>query len=190
MRIIAGLYRFRELKAPKTDATRPTASRMRESFFNICQGIIEDAVVLDLFAGSGAIGFEALSRGAKSVAFVDESKEAIRCIHDNAKLLGVEKQIQVFHGDVYTMLRYLEKQKRTFTLIYADPPYAKRGDEGSSESSKVIDAIDKSNLLANGGEFFIEEAADYPPVVGDIKTLILKSSRKLGRGLLQQYENV
>lgn len=188
MRIIAGLYRFRELKAPKSEATRPTANRMREAFFNICQGVIEEAVVLDLFAGSGAIGFEALSRGAKSVVFVDESKEAIRCIHDNAKLLGVEKQIQVFHGDVYTMLRHLDKQKRAFTLIYADPPYAKRGQEERSHSEQVIDAIDASMLLAGGGELFVEEAADKPPEVDHLKTLKLKSSRKLGRGLLQQYE--
>ena len=122
MRIIAGQYRGQRLKAPKGPQTRPTASRLREALFNICQNRIERARFLDLYAGSGAMGFEALSRGAESAVFIDAHKEAIQCIEANAASLQVQSQIQVFRGEAIATLAWLEKQGDPFDIIYADPP--------------------------------------------------------------------
>ena len=91
---------------------------MREGVFNICQHLIEDARFLDLFAGLGAMGLEALSRGAEFVTFVDNNKSSIRSITDNVKAFDVEDQVSVLFGDVFKLFNRLD----TFTIIYIDPP--------------------------------------------------------------------
>lgn len=186
MYIIAGTYRRQRLVAPKSSQTRPTASRLREALFNICQGSVPEARFLDLFAGSGAIGFEALSRGAQSVSFIDSSKEAIQCIKQNATHLKVEAQCQILHGEVFPLLKWLEKQHVHYDLIYADPPYKTHHTEGYSQA--LIEAIDAGNLLAAEGTFFLEEDARHPPSTEGLKNLTLKSSRIMGHSLLMQFK--
>jgi 16S rRNA (guanine966-N2)-methyltransferase len=122
MRIIAGEFRSRVLVAPKGNATRPTTDRARESLFNVLNNLIsfERIRVLDLYAGSGAFSFEALSRGAKHATLVERDRHAILAINANAKTLQVTDRVSVFHSDVIAFLR---KQTKQFDLIFADAPY-------------------------------------------------------------------
>lgn len=188
MYIIAGHFRRQKLLTPKGEQTRPTASRLREALFNICQGTIEEARFLDLFAGSGAIGFEALSRGAQSATFVEVNKEAISCIKKNAAHLKVEEQCQILHGQIFTLLKWLDKQGQQFDMIYADPPYKTEETEGYS--AQVIEFIDASNLLAPGGVLFVEEDVRHQPQLDKLVNLKLKDSRVMGHSVLQQYVKI
>jgi 16S rRNA (guanine966-N2)-methyltransferase len=194
MYIIAGLYRNQRLIVPKGTETRPTASRLRESLFNICQGFIEGSRFLDLFAGSGAIGLEALSRGATSVTFIDSSKEAIRSLQQNVAQLKIPDKCQILQGHVFSLLDWLERHGKQFDIIFADPPY-KTADPLERESQiwyseKIIRWIDESPLLAPKGVLFVEEDARYQPHLIDLKKLHLKNSRRMGHTALQRYEEI
>ena len=190
MLIIAGHYRHQKLLSPKSDQTRPTSNRLRETLFNICQQAIEGKRFLDLFAGSGAMGFEALSRGAGSATFVESNKDALKCIESNVRSLKVESQCQILRGDAFAMLRLLKKQGKTFDLIYVDPPY-RTSLPGSSlyYSAEVITWIDKHSLLAPGGILFVEEDFNFQPNIDSLETLCLINSRRVGQAALQQYQN-
>lgn len=189
MHIIAGIFKGHPLLAPKGQATRPTSSRLRESLFNICQQEIEDARFLDLFAGSGAMGLEALSRGAKSATFIDSSRESIACIKKNIECLGVKKNIEIFQGDVFMHLDRLIGQK--YDLIYADPPYdalMRKGKEiPISYSNQILKIIDENSFLFPLGSLFIEESSATELPKEGLKTLELKSIRKMGRSMLYHY---
>lgn len=192
MYIIAGLYKNRPLKAPKDSRTRPTSSRLRETLFNICQSYIAGARMLDLFAGSGAIGLEALSRGAKDCTFVDNSKESISCLKKNIHALGVENCTQVLFGDVFTHLRKIAALGQPFDLIFADPPYGKEANiEGIQQTycQALVQFIDKSpSLLPPGGMLFIEEAETTSLIFDKLNTLQLIKTRHSGDTLLYQLE--
>jgi 16S rRNA (guanine966-N2)-methyltransferase len=122
MRVLAGQFKGRELKSPKGDKTRPTSSKVKESLFNIVRDRIEEALFLDLFAGSGSMGIEALSRGAKGAYFVERDREAAACIKKN--LENLETEGHVLQMDAFIAIKHLEKQGLVFNLIYVDPPYA------------------------------------------------------------------
>src|SRR5437867_1230310 len=122
LRIIAGEFKGRRLKAPAGRTVRPTGDRVKEAWFSILQQSIPDARVLDLFAGSGALGFEALSRGAVSVDFVENSKASLAAIHDNATTLNVGDRVTIHRSDA---LRFAERlQPAFYDIAFADPPYA------------------------------------------------------------------
>lgn len=190
MRIIAGLYKGRLLHSPKGDRTRPTSGRMREALFNICQNYIEGARFLDLFAGSGAMGFEALSRGASFATFVDNSQESVRCIKKNRELLQLEQQSELLFGDVFEVMQKLAKKEKKYDLIYADPPYGTNLDGVAFSHLLVskLDALIEANctLLNEKGMLFIEEDEKN---LSSLKSKHLKliSSRSKGRSGLQQY---
>jgi len=186
MLIIAGLYRHRHLKTPKGTQTRPTANRLRETLFNICQQSIQGARFLDIFAGSGAVGLEALSREAESATFIDAHREAIHCIKQNIEQLGVQNQCQVLLGETFAMLKLLEKQNQTFDIIYADPPYCMPVTP-PFYSEQVIRWIETHPLLAAGGTLFVEEKARFQPHLEGLQKLKLKKSRQIGESALQQY---
>lgn len=188
MQIIAGKFRHRKLTSPTGNKTRPTASHLRESFFNICQNYIQDAVFLDLFAGSGMIGFEALSRGASSCLFVESDKKAIRCLLQNIEILNVEGQTQILTKDAFRSLDSLKKNHSKFDIIFADPPYYTTEQTTSQISLEVIKWIDQNDLLTPSGFLFVEEALAFQPQIEDLKTLKLKSSRRFSNTVLQQYQ--
>lgn len=123
MRIIAGRYKRHALKAPPGHATRPTTDRTRESLFNLVQSRMPlgEAAVLDLFAGTGALGLEAISRGASMVTFVERQGDVLRYARENASALGVEAQGLFLQQDAVTFLERYEGPP--FDLILADPPY-------------------------------------------------------------------
>jgi 16S rRNA (guanine(966)-N(2))-methyltransferase RsmD len=123
MRIIAGLFRSRSLEAPPGLATRPTSDRLRETLFNILAPRVEGASWLDLYAGSGAIGIEALSRGAAHVTFVERAPSALKVLRGNLARLGVTSGFSISPGSVGAYLKRSQKPARAFDVVFLDPPY-------------------------------------------------------------------
>lgn len=123
MRVVAGRWRGRPLIAPKGDIVRPTADRVREAWMSIVQPWLPDARVLDLFAGSGALGIEALSRGAVSVDFVETAVPSLRAIGENLQHLGAGTEARVHKSDAFKFLETLEAH--AYDVAFADPPYDK-----------------------------------------------------------------
>ena len=124
MRIVAGTYRHRKIDYPKNQVTRPTMDKVREALMSSIGININGRVVLDLFAGSGAMGIESLSRGAKVCYFVDNDKEAIKTIKSNLKSLSVKEET---HVELCSYQNFLERNKdKKFSLVFLDPPYAKK----------------------------------------------------------------
>ncbi len=125
MRVISGQFKGRKLVFPKSRDVRPAMDKVRESIFNVLGDVVDKADVLDLFAGCGSLGFEALSRGAKSVTFVDNHHQAIESIKTNAENLGVKQQVKIIPKLVITALPIIKHSKETYNLIFIDPPYDK-----------------------------------------------------------------
>jgi 16S rRNA (guanine966-N2)-methyltransferase len=123
MRVISGKYRGRNLKGPSGMDIRPTSDRLRETLFNIFGLHVRGAVVLDVFGGTGAVGIEALSRGAREVVFIERDKSACRLIQQNLKLCAIAAGFRVLQQDVFTALRSLAREQFHPDIIYFDPPY-------------------------------------------------------------------
>jgi len=124
MRVIAGEYRSRVLEAPRGLDTRPTSDRLRETLFNVLAPRMEGAVFLDLYAGSGAVGIEALSRGAREAIFVEQAEAAKRAIRTNLAKLGIRGGYALEARSVGAALRRLAEAGRQADLVFLDPPYA------------------------------------------------------------------
>lgn len=179
LRIIAGKYKGRLLKTPKGSSTRPTQSVLREALFNICQHEIEGAHLLDLYAGSGAIGFEALSRCAAHVTFVEKDRSALTTLKENIALLAVASQTTLMPCDAMAALTRLTTP---FHLIYIDPPY-------NLPTAPILEAILTRNLLRINGHLFVEERYDTKKQTTPISSerLKLRDSRRFGTALLHHY---
>jgi 16S rRNA (guanine966-N2)-methyltransferase len=171
MRIIAGKWRGRPIEAPPGLGTRPTADRVRETLFSMLAsrlGSFEDLRVADLFAGSGALGFEALSRGAVSVSFVENDSKAAAIIRRNAENLGAP--VQLVAASALALPR-----ADPFDLVFADPPYS------AASGSAVVAAVMKADWLAPGGWLSVETSHGDPVDPGD---LIIDTTRTVGRAQL------
>lgn len=129
MRVIAGSARRLQLLTPRGLKTRPTQDRVKETLFNILQDEVEGAYFLDLFAGSGQMGIEALSRGARAASFVDQGREAIACIQENLRRCHLEKRAKVIASDVSLALALLDRRDLP-DLVFMDPPYGQDFEEG------------------------------------------------------------
>lgn len=175
MRIIAGKHRGRKLIAPKDEKVRPTSDRIRESIFNILQWNIIDKVVLDLFAGTGAMGLEAISRGAKAV-FNDNDRESIALIKHNLKALN--EQAEIFNLDYADAIERLKGRK--FDIIFLDPPYKK-------DIKHVLTLIKCADLLMDNGIIVYERSSDIECVYDKY---IIKDQRKYGKTALDFLEIV
>lgn len=158
MRVIAGKYKSRRLVAPTGVQTRPTSDRLRETLFNVVAPHMEDSVWLDLFAGSGAIGIEALSRGARSVYFVESSVAAARIIRKNLHTLAIDEGAEVIERDAATALRMLDAQVVMCDFIFLDPPYRKLGDY-----EQVLGFLSQSRLLNPGSQVIAEHDKHFDP---------------------------
>jgi 16S rRNA (guanine966-N2)-methyltransferase len=123
MRVISGKYRGRRLKGPKGTELRPTGDRLKETLFNILNPQISGAVMLDVFSGTGAIGIEALSRGADRTVFIERDPSANALIQRNLEICGIENGFCILRQDVFTALRSLARQEFRADIIYFDPPY-------------------------------------------------------------------
>jgi 16S rRNA (guanine966-N2)-methyltransferase len=184
MRINAGIHKGRRLVVPKGNTVRPTFTKLKQSLFNICNQSVQDASFLDLFAGAGGMGLEALSRGARFATFVEQERAAVAAIRENIATLKEEEHTHVLSIDVFTALERLNKMKKSYDIIFADPPY---GTQEKSLSDQVLKFIDAHDLLKKEGELFLEDAIEAYDETIPLTTLRLKSERKMGRALLRQY---
>jgi len=145
MRVIAGTYGGRRLQAPPGDATRPTSDRVREALFSILGDRVRDARVLDLYAGSGALGLEALSRGASAATFVDSAPAAIRALRAN--LAALAAQAEVARADALRWLRGASAAARQYDLVFLDPPYRRAGELGARLSAALVPVLAEGALV-------------------------------------------
>lgn len=152
MRVIAGKARRLPLTAPEGKDTRPTTDRIKETLFNIIQDDVPGSIFLDLFSGSGAIGIEALSRGAKKAYLVEFGKEPLKCIRANLAKTRLTEDAVVLPVEVTYAISKLEKTGQVFDIIYADPPYDKEFEP------KIVDLIAHSGIVREGTMVIIESA--------------------------------
>lgn len=177
MRIISGKARGTKLYTLEGENTRPTLDRVKESIFNILQGKIEGAQILDLFSGSGAIGLEFLSRGAESAVLCDKSKEAVNIIKKNIEKTHMEKNAQVINTDFENCLEKLKNEQ--FDIIYLDPPYA------TDYILKSLEKILQLNIAKEESQIIIE-TDDAERIEKEIKNLDVEinDKRKYGRATI------
>jgi 16S rRNA (guanine966-N2)-methyltransferase len=156
MRVIAGRFGGRRLQAPNGRVTRPTSDKVREALFSML-GNIEGAVVLDLFAGTGALGIEAISRGAGKAVFVERDTGALSSLTDNLAALGVASaEAEVRRGDAFGALRTARQREETYDLVFIDPPYRQARDWGP-ELSAIL-----PSLLSPGARAILESDRRAP----------------------------
>jgi 16S rRNA (guanine966-N2)-methyltransferase len=152
MRIAGGEWRGRNLKSPKGDIVRPTQDRVREALFSMLQNEIPGARFLDVFAGSGAVGLEALSRGASHATFVEQASSSLACIKSNIEMVKCENRTEVIRSDAYSWLK-TAAAGRSFDIAFADPPYALGHEQGYAE---ILNALAVHNVVRPGGLFIAE----------------------------------
>jgi len=180
MRIISGEAGGRRLRAPRGAATRPTADRVREALVNIL-GSAAGLSVLDLFAGTGALALEALSRGAAHAVLVDHAEAAVRVIHANLAALGYADRARVLRLDVERALRLLAREGARFDLIFVDPPY-----EGPVAAAALA-VLGEGSLLAPDALVVVEhDAKNRPP--SEQGALCLGQRRKYGQTEVSLYQ--
>ncbi len=149
MRVIAGSAKRLQLKTVEGMETRPTTDRIKETLFNMISEYIADSNFLDLFSGSGAIGIEALSRGAACAVFVEQSKKAMECIKDNLKYTKLSDRAELYETDAVKALSRMEGNK-TFDYIFMDPPY------NQLYEKRVLEYLSGSTLISDDGIIIVE----------------------------------
>lgn len=188
MRVIAGSARGRKLKSPPTDETRPILDRVKTALFDILSsaGALVDARVLDLFAGAGQIGIEALSRGAASATFIELSPAVVQIVRENLELTRLSANAEVIRGDAFAFLRTARAQRRVYDLIYIAPPQYK------GMAAQALHILDREPLTEPGGLVITQT---HPRERGDFDGLELShlqryDERVYGNTLLLFYEHV
>ncbi len=156
MRIITGQYKGRRLKTLEGLHVRPTSDRLRETLFNILAPRIEGARLVDLCAGSGAIGIEALSRGAAEVTFIENNRRAAQLISENLQHCGIAAGVRLINRDALSALKYLAEQQLHYDIVYLDPPY------DSQLYSPILWLLAKHSLLADAGVVIVEHRRQFP----------------------------
>ncbi|MDD2628311.1 MAG: 16S rRNA (guanine(966)-N(2))-methyltransferase RsmD [Clostridia bacterium] len=181
MRIIAGRWKSKELVSPKTTKIRPTLDRIKEALFSIIMPYIENAEVLDLFAGTGNLGIEALSRGASFVHFNDIDPEAIKTIYTNVQLTNYQNYAKITKKDYEKCLKSLKKENKSFDIIFVDPPYNK------NEIEKCLKNIENYKVLKADGIIILETDRDkfFEETIEGLK---LVNKRTYGRVMLRLYK--
>ena len=153
MRIITGKARGLQLTVPKNYDVRPTADRVKESLFNIIGSKIIGATVLDLFAGTGNLGLESWSRGAKAITFIDESKESLRLVKSNITKCRAEADCAIIKSSAPHVAERLAQQGQRFDFAFCDPPYNK------GLVQQIIAVLSKTSFLKDGGYLVVERSA-------------------------------
>ncbi len=188
LRIIGGRFRNRLLKTPKGDKTRPTLAIMRKAVFDMLQFSLPDASFLDLFAGSGIMGIEALSRGAAHATFVDKDRHALSCIKDNLELLQLTDQADILACDAKVALQQCAKKKLTYDIIYIDPPY--KLSQTTPLLTELLHFIDTHQLLNPEGTLLVEETT--PASLNHFSSPHLRfiDSRQFSDSILHQFRRI
>lgn len=178
MRVIAGSAKRMPLKTVEGMDTRPTTDRIKETLFNMISEYMADSNFLDLFSGSGAIGIEALSRGAAHASFVEQNKKAMACIRDNLAFTRLHERAEVYETDVISALRRMEG-KKVFDYVFMDPPY------NQLLERQVLEYLKDSDLLSNDALIIVEASLetefDYVEALGFeiIKEKLYKTNKHL-----------
>ncbi|MCL2341754.1 MAG: 16S rRNA (guanine(966)-N(2))-methyltransferase RsmD [Firmicutes bacterium] len=184
MRVISGTARGKKLETAKGLETRPTSDRVKEALFNIIQFDIKNSKVLDLFAGSGALGIEALSRGADFAVFSDTSLESIEVINKNLKNTKLEEKALVINKDYTLALKKTMQEGYKFDIIFLDPPYK------SNFAVNAVEEIINLDILNNSGMIIVETdrlgASSARPLeeLNRNRNLQIRDTRKYGRAIL------
>ncbi len=181
-RIIAGKARGTRLVAPTGRDTRPTSDKAKEALFSILAGQMVDSHVLDLFAGTGQIGLEALSRGASEAVLVEKDRAALTAIRQNLTRTGFEINCRVIPADVSRALQILESEGKTFDIVFLDPPYA----IAAEILQKLAPAL-SGLLVPSGAMVILEHDSSMPPPL-TVTNLQLHRSCKYGTAMLSFYQ--
>lgn len=180
MRIIAGTAKGRTLKVPKNTDVRPTSDRAKETIFNVLGQWFEGDAVLDLYAGVGGLGLEALSRGARHATFVERERPVMEVLADNIRELGFAGQAATLLKPVHRAIHQLGTAKASFQLVFADPPYA------LCETPTLLTVLDETGIVAPEGRVVVEHdrRETLPERVG---ALVRIDERKFGDTLVSFY---
>lgn len=154
MRVISGYLKGRNIDGYDTIGTRPTMNRVKESMFASIQEYINDSLVLDLFSGSGSLGIEAISMGAKKCYFVDNGREILNILRKNINNLNIEEKSTIINRDYREALLYFKNNNIKFNIILVDAPYK------MNVMNEVIDLVNKYDLLYDGGILVLEYSTD------------------------------
>jgi 16S rRNA (guanine966-N2)-methyltransferase len=180
LRVTGGALAGRRLRAPRGGKVRPSSDRVRESLF-ASLGALEGRRVADLYAGSGALGIEALSRGAERAVFVERSAAAIEALRRNLDELELGDRGRVLHSDVRTAIRQLDRRGERFELILMDPPYA------SGEAEKAMAALVGAGILSIDGTLVVEASRRHLP--GEVAGLERLDVRRYGDTVMLRFRN-
>ena len=188
MRVVTGAAKGRKLKGPKTPGTRPIIDRVKTALFDILSWRIEDAHFLDLFAGTGGVGIEALSRGAASATFIEMSLPIIKLIRENLQITELSEHAEVLHMDSFKFLQSHEagtgKDARVYDMIYIAPP------QYQEMAARALGLLDTSPLLAEDGLVIVQIHPKERPGVAtlDLSRLVQTDERRYGSTLLMFYK--
>ena len=177
LRIIAGELKGRKIRSVRGTKTRPTANRIREAIFNILAPQFVGCRVLDLFAGTGAFGIEALSRGAESAVFIDIDPASIAILTSNLKTLCLERQSKILRWDMIRDLNCLQSLPSPYELVFMDPPYRRK------MIASALQNLHRSQSLAHGTRVVVEHSYREPVATGRLPFEI-KDRRKYGKTLV------
>jgi len=184
MRVVAGTAKGRKLKSPSTPGTRPVMDRVKTALFDILSPRIRDTYFLDLFAGTGSIGIEALSRGAKAATFVEQGPEAYKCIRDNLAITGFTDRSELLRTDAFAFLERAYTTGRRYDILYIAPP------QYHGMAARAVIQVDGEPPLRQGGLVIVQI---HPRERDDLATLTLlrlrlTDERRYGSTLLVFYE--
>ena len=181
MRVISGKLKGRVLKGYNIEGTRPTMDRVKESLFASIQDYLDDSIVLDLFAGSGNLGIEAISNGASKCYFVDNNKECIKVINENINNFNIKNQSIVLNKDYKDALNYFDSNNIKFDIIFVDPPYK------YNIKSELLDIIINNDILNDNGIIVFEYSNDEEI---DNNNFNLFKSKKYGDKYISIYKKI
>ncbi len=190
MRIIAGKYKAKKLVSPRTNKTRPTLDRVKEALFSIINSYVKDANVLDLFSGTGNLGLESLSRGAKFAWMNDKEKLGVSTIISNTKLTKAEKYVKITNKDYVKCLNQIVKENIKFDIIFLDPPY----DSNMGINSLNIISESKNKILSLDGVIVYETDKTFLSKIKDeqilenFENLVCIDTRNYGNIILKLYK--
>jgi len=181
MRILSGTAKGRKLTAVKTGETRPTRDSVKESIFGMIQGHVEGSIVLDLFAGTGNLGLEALSQGAKKAIFVEKHRTCLRALTRNRDLCGFQDRAEVISLDVEVALRALMRRAEKVDLVFIDPPY------GGGYVDKTLRFINAHDMVREGGVVVVEHGSEENPSC-QWKSLSLEKRKRHGNTVITIFQ--
>lgn len=181
MKVISGLLKGRNIEGHNITGTRPTMDRVKESLFGIIQNNLKESIVLDLFAGSGQLGIESISNGAKECYFIDNNPEVIKILHKNISNLNIKNNSHIILSDWKKALNEFSNKEIKFDLIFVDPPY------DYDVYEKILTKVINLNLLTNNGLIILEH--HNLTFKKDYQTLSIYKERNYGNKTITIYKN-